>query len=220
MTKLGLFCPDCLHDVHSLISTKLTDYLQHLQSKAIERWKKRACSWSVAGPEIFAFLRNMSPKKAVIIEDELGIPRADPSSIFRLLDNYWTKVESWPSEDAFLKAQDKLHDHYAIFLPSLSHHMDLRLDTLVWYARHLKKSSPRPDRWARHELSHLPNEAWREFLALLPSIPSALQNTLLGIYRRVPIDKEKRPIPLPQDFRPIEEIACSLGFWRPPKWLL
>ena len=202
ITQLGLTCPEHLNQIHSLISAKLNDYLQHLQEEAIKRWKKRACSWSVAGPEIFAFLRNRTPKKAVVMEDELGVPKADPNSIFRLLDSFWTCVESWPSEAAFAAAQEKLHDHYAIFLPSLSHYMDLRLDTLVWYARHLKKSAPGPDRWARHELSLLPKEAWNEFLALLPNLATALQNTLLGIYRRVPIDKEKRPIPLPQDFRP------------------
>ena len=82
--------------------------------------------------------------------------------------------------------------------------MEIKLETLAWHAKHLKKSSPGPDGWARHELALLPKQAWKELLDLLPTLPQALERTFLDTYRRVPMDKEKHPIPLAQDFRPID----------------
>ena len=74
-----------------------------------------------------------------------------------------------------------------------------------------KKSAPGPDGWTYQELAQLPVCAWQQLQHILrENGPRSLQNTLMGLYKRAPLEKVGVGYPKVSEIRPIDIFSVVL----------
>ena len=92
---------------------------------------------------------------------------------------------------------DVLEDKYSFALPWRPFLFDLQTSHVVNAIKRMRPTSPGPDGWTRSELISLPPEAIGDFLRVFRANPRGiLRTTLLGHFRRVPLEKKEGDAPL------------------------
>ena len=170
------------------LATCLADYLKNAQKNVLADWRKRVLSWSVSSKQLYDYVRNLAPRKCFGLKSDLGVTN-NPHRIYKLLHEYWGQIEKWPTPTGLQDALTCAEDLYGMFLPYHEAAIDITPLKLSNAVRTMKKSSPGLDGWDIAELRALPMEAWIQLASLLNSPRWNPSSSLLGAFRRVPVEK-------------------------------
>ena len=198
-------------EMERLLSAHLTTYLASAKKEALAEWKKRVSAWGPSSKALYKFLKNPEPLQTVVLQTEQGQPTNDPRQLHACLERFWAPLESWESEGREEKALEALEDKYSAFLPRQECWVRVTPELMAQLSKKLKPSSPGPDSWTRQELASLPLPAWKDLLTVL-EMPAAYQ-TLVGVFRRVPIAKKREVEPVPASFRPIDVYSLLIRLY-------
>ena len=202
--SLGIQGPESLEDFESHVSEWVLKHVEEKANSALKSWKEKVASWLPASKEIFHYIRNPLPAKSVAVKDRNDIVRDSPAELVENLNEYWARLEQWPSASLKNAAEDKLDDHYSLYAPRVDFHDSIQLVDLVNQVAATKKSAQGLDGWTVQEIKSLPCLAWSHLLELWPKVLAVFASTPLCRFKRVPIEKSDKDVPRPGDLRPID----------------
>ena len=115
-------------------------------------------------------------------------------------------LESWQQPQLELDAWNKLEDAWAIFLPHVPYELHVQGVHLRNQSLSQKASAPGPDGWCASELALLPVQAWDSLLDILSARGADFASSLLAVFRRIPVEKERDlfSLPTPEQIRPLD----------------
>ena len=192
-----------LEEILKSLQESLGRHLKAKQALAVKEWKGRVQSWGMDSKALFRFIRNEFPPKTICVDSEEGLI-SHPPKVAEHLSDYWTKIESWPSVEAEVHAWYCLEDKYGAYIPHSPVTVDVTPSLLQNIVKHTKESCPGLDGWSISELKALPLAAWSDILCLLRQGEGIYHKTLLGLVRRIPVEKGSPSRPAPADIRPID----------------
>ena len=100
MRALMLACPDTVSLARHVLDRALNDYLDFVKNTATKTWKSRVKGWGVQSANLYRFLKNPEPAKALVLkkgEDQVEV-MSDVREMDRILTSFWSRLESWESE--------------------------------------------------------------------------------------------------------------------------
>ena len=149
-------------------------------------------------------MKNPLPAKPHVVMAESGMPVSEPTQMAGLLNQYWGKLESWPSQSAKQHAEFVLEDKYSAFLPRCCREVVLSLEDVIYQRKIMRNSAAGMDGWTVQEIKALPRQALSDLFDIWPSILSSLSASPLSLFKRVPLEKGDHDIPQAQHLRPID----------------
>ena len=169
--------------------------------------RERVKAWHPTSASLFAYLKNLEPAKITAVRLDQNLHTLQPRIVHWALESFWEDVESWPTQQSKQLALEALDDLYAPFLPCVQFYFELDARHVHQFAKEGKKSAQGPDGWAYQEVDKLPQRAWENLINVLREPSPALQSTMLGLVKRIPIAKIADDIPWPEQIRPIDDLG-------------
>ena len=209
--RLGIDGGGTLLELEEKTRDAYSEHLTQHQNGVLKAWKEKVKKWSVRTKHVFQYLRNLQPAKMLVLKTQQSGMTSDPVEMNHMLESVWRPVENWLEPEHEAGCLEQLEDKYSFHLPCVPFWFDVQPIHLYNAIRAMKPTAPGPDRWTRDELATLPMEALAEFLVLWKQGGDAmLTHTLLGQFRRVPLEKKKLEIPEPDTIRPIDVYSALL----------
>ena len=192
-------------DIDAELATLMNQHFAEVQEQALMSWKQRVKEWIPSSKELYRYLRNTwAPKPTVLLCDDH--PVSEPLKVADALNSFWGGLESWQQPQLEQDARSKLEDAWAIFLPHVPFEIHLQGIHLKNQSLSQKVSAPGPDGWGASELALLPVHAWDSLLSILAVKDNDFSSSLLAIFRRIPVEKEREltSLPTPEQIRPLD----------------
>ena len=118
--------------------------------------------WSQQTAQLHAFMRNDPPSRASLVALQNGTVTNSPLAMHAEFLRVWQPIESWKREQDREEALEALEDHWSLFPPHETCHLQLEPKHMLDCARAVRNSSPGLDAWTCREIRALPIGCWRE----------------------------------------------------------
>ena len=210
LIQLGSPLPCSLDDARNSVTSLARDMYDRLQKQALAAWRSRVKAWHAQSKQLYKYLRNEEPAKCTAILLENGRLTMVPTQIEACLESFWGGLETWPNPLALHDAIEAVDDIYSLFIPTFPFRADVSAQAILVQLKRMRRTAAGPDGWNREELRALPQQAWTDLLELLRRSPTALSNSVLSLFKRVPIIKDPSVPPSPDNFRPIDVFSQVL----------
>ena len=200
-----------LEDLKSVARQKHDEHMTEQLNGVLKSWKEKVKKWSVQTKHVFIYLRNLQPAKVLALKRVDGRMTSNPIHMNDMLEDIWRPIENWHTPRQLQECLNQLDEKYSMLLPHLPYWFDLQPIHVYNAIRSMKPTSPGPDGWTRDELACPPDEAIAESTEPYKRSDAAmLTHTLLGQFRRVPLEKKGEDAPEPGSIRPIDAYSALL----------
>ena len=105
-----------LDQAEANVSSVLKDFLNTSQKNSIEAWKKKVACWTISAKQLYTYVKNPTHRKCFGLKGANGVTNK-PDTMYRLLQEYWTSIEKWPTPDGLQDALSAAENLYGMFLP-------------------------------------------------------------------------------------------------------
>ena len=217
--------PSDLISANNSLSRLTSAMYTSLQEQALKAWRERVQTWNPMAKSLYKYLRNETPTKCTALVTAQGDLTYVPTHMEACLEEFWAGLETWPDVNALENAIEAVEDVYALFMPCFPYAAGISPDIIMAQLRRMKKTAAGPDGWTRQELRALPIQAWHDLLCILWNRPQAVAQSVLALFKRVPLRKDPLAPPVASNFRPIDVFSlvfrlltsCQVAVLRP--WL-
>ena len=183
------------------IYAAITSYLRRAHRKLMANWKEKVKQWHPTKKEVHQYVRNKAPTAPLALMQG-SMLTYHPPFLQQILKDYWSRIESWSSNNSYPATESWILDHYSLFVQNMPCWVMPDPLTLQETAKRMKVSSHGLDGWTLKQARLLPQDAWKELMSILTTKDSEHTSATL-LYERIPIPKAQEASD-PSQVRPVD----------------